>query len=188
MKTQNVISIARSFPYIIYTKLRYGKRCQIDFKQMFGSGLKICCQAGGKIHIENRLFTRDGVFLHADGGVIDIRKHVFLNRNVSITAKKHIVIEDDVTIANNVVIVDHDHDYTHEAEFISNEVRIKKGAWIGANAVILKGVTIGEHAVVAAGSVVNRDVPAYTLVGGVPAVVKRQLATRQVEKERIACK
>ena len=174
MKTQNVISIARSFPYIIYTKLRYGKQCQIDFKQMFGSGLKICCQAGGKIHIENRLFTRDGVFLHADGGVIDIRKHVFLNRNVSITAKKHIVIEDDVTIANNVVIVDHDHDYSNDKKFISQAVHIKNGAWIGANAVILKGVTIGEHAVVAAGSIVNRDVPAYSIAAGVPAkVVKR---------------
>lgn len=174
MKTQNVISIARSFPYIIYTKLRYGKRCQIDFKQMFGSGLKICCQAGGKIHIENRLFTRDGAFLHADGGVIDIRKHVFLNRNVSITAKQHIVIEDDVTIANNVVIVDHDHDYRNDTKFISKAVHIKNGAWIGANAVILKGVTIGEHAVVAAGSVVNRDIPAYSIAAGVPAkVVKR---------------
>lgn len=175
MKLQDVINIVKSFPYIMYTKLRYGERCRISFKQMFGSGLKIRCQTGGAIHIEDRLYTRDGVFLYADGGMIDIGKHVFLNRNVSITAKQHIEIEDNVTIANNVVIVDHDHDYMHEAGVISNGVRIKKDTWIGANVVILKGVTIGEHAVVAAGSVVNRDVPAYTLVAGVPAIVKRQL-------------
>ena len=46
--------------------------------------------------------------------------------------------------------------------------------WIGANATILQGVTIGDGAVVAAGAVVNRDVPANTVVGGVPArIIKR---------------
>ena len=44
-----------------------------------------------------------------------------------------------------------------------------KNAWIGAGATILPGVTIGENAVVAAGAVVSKDVPANTIVGGVPA-------------------
>jgi len=48
-------------------------------------------------------------------------------------------------------------------------IHISKGAWIGAGAIILPGVTIGECSVVAAGAVVTRDVPAYTVVGGVPA-------------------
>lgn len=46
---------------------------------------------------------------------------------------------------------------------------VKRGASIGANATIVCGVTIGEWAFVAAGAVVNRDVPAYSLVAGVPA-------------------
>jgi acetyltransferase-like isoleucine patch superfamily enzyme len=41
--------------------------------------------------------------------------------------------------------------------------------WIGTNSLVLKGVTVGDGAVVAAGSVVTRDVPASTLVAGVPA-------------------
>ncbi|KAE9658424.1 transferase [Pseudomonas sp. PB105] len=49
------------------------------------------------------------------------------------------------------------------------------GCWIGAKSIILGGVTIGDGAIVAAGAVVTRDVPAHTLVAGVPAVAKRQL-------------
>ena len=46
---------------------------------------------------------------------------------------------------------------------------IKDGAWIGANAIVLSGVTIGKNSVIAAGAIVSRDVPDYTIVGGVPA-------------------
>ena len=46
---------------------------------------------------------------------------------------------------------------------------IKKGAWIGARAVILPGVTVGEGAVVASGAVVTKDVAPRTIVGGNPA-------------------
>ena len=46
---------------------------------------------------------------------------------------------------------------------------VRRGATIGANATIVCGVTIGEYAFVAAGAVINRDVPAFALVAGVPA-------------------
>ena len=44
-----------------------------------------------------------------------------------------------------------------------------RNVWVGSNATILSGVTIGDNAVVAAGAVVTKDVPADTIVGGVPA-------------------
>jgi acetyltransferase-like isoleucine patch superfamily enzyme len=56
-------------------------------------------------------------------------------------------------------------------------IRICRGAWIGARSIILKGVTIGEGAIVGAGSVVTRDVPAFTIVAGNPARILRELAT-----------
>ena len=46
---------------------------------------------------------------------------------------------------------------------------LHEGVWIGANETITAGVTVGRYAIVAAGAVVNRDVPPYTVVGGVPA-------------------
>jgi len=52
---------------------------------------------------------------------------------------------------------------------------IKRNVWIGAAATILPGVTIGENSIVAAGAVVNKDVPANTIVGGVPAKILRAI-------------
>ena len=54
-------------------------------------------------------------------------------------------------------------------------VVVGKGVWIGSHATILPGVTIGEGAVVAAGAVVARDVPARTVVAGVPAKVIKNI-------------
>ena len=57
-----------------------------------------------------------------------------------------------------------------------NPVKICDDAWIGACAIVLRGVTVGEGGVVAAGAVVTRDVPAYSIVAGNPAVVVRELS------------
>jgi acetyltransferase-like isoleucine patch superfamily enzyme len=54
-------------------------------------------------------------------------------------------------------------------------IHIGSDAWIGANVTILRGVTIGQAAVVGAGSVVTKDVPAYTMVAGNPARPIREL-------------
>ncbi|MBI5303617.1 MAG: hypothetical protein HY868_15890 [Chloroflexi bacterium] len=56
----------------------------------------------------------------------------------------------------------------------STPVRIERGAWIGARAIILKGVTIGEGAVVGAGAVVTHSVPPRSLAVGNPAQIVRQ--------------
>lgn len=54
-------------------------------------------------------------------------------------------------------------------------IRIQKGAWIGANAVILAGVSVGKYAIVGAGAVVTKDVPDYAVVVGNPAKVIKML-------------
>jgi len=62
---------------------------------------------------------------------------------------------------------------------ISNDIVIEEGAWIGTNSTILGGVRIGKHSVIGAGSMVNRDIPPYSLAVGIPCrVIKRwDLAT-----------
>jgi maltose O-acetyltransferase len=88
-----------------------------------------------------------------------------------------ITLEDDCVLSLNVTILAHDAS-TRRAMGYGRlaPVRIGRGAFIGAGAIILPGVTVGESAVVAAGSVVRHDVDPGTIVAGVPA---RLVATRE---------
>ena len=106
------------------------------------------------------------------GGILKIGTHCFFNHNVSITCNERITIGDYCNIANNVVIVDHDHKISHDGisgETISAAVSIGDKVWIGANAVITKGISIGNGAVVAAGAVVTQNIQDHEIWGGVPA-------------------
>jgi serine acetyltransferase len=99
----------------------------------------------------------------------------YMNYNGSIACFKHIRIGRGVFIADNVSIRDSDnHKMLGRQHVVAQPVIIGDHVWIGMNATILKGVCIGEGAVIAAGAVVTRDVPAASLVGGVPARVIRK--------------
>ncbi len=105
------------------------------------------------------------------GRFIQIGKNVFINHACSFLDMGGITIEDHVLIGPKVNLITENHpsDPANRRTLISTPIRIKRNAWIGAAATILPGVTIGENAIVAAGAVVSKDVPANTIVGGVPA-------------------
>ena len=100
-----------------------------------------------------------------------IGKHVFINFNCVFLDLGGITIEDNVLIAPKVSLLSEGHPVspTERQSLVPGHIHIKKNAWIGAGATILPGVTIGENAVVAAGAIVSKDVPANTVVGGIPA-------------------
>lgn len=91
-----------------------------------------------------------------------------------------VTIGNDVILAQNIVMSGLNHGYEditispHNQPVTKKKIILEDEVWIGANSVILAGVTIGKHAVVAAGSVVTKNVPAYSVVVGNPAKVIKQ--------------
>jgi acetyltransferase-like isoleucine patch superfamily enzyme len=102
-----------------------------------------------------------------------IGKNVFINFDCVFLDLGGITIEDNVLIAPKVSLLSEGHPLSpnHRQSLAPGHIHIRKNAWIGTGATILPGVTVGENAVVAAGAVVSKDVPANTVVGGVPAKI-----------------
>lgn len=98
-------------------------------------------------------------------------KNVFINFDCTFLDLGGITIDDNVMLAPKVSLLSEGHPVSiNDRQTLAvSKIHIKKNAWIGANATILHGVTIGENSVVAAGAVVSKDVPANTVVGGIPA-------------------
>jgi acetyltransferase-like isoleucine patch superfamily enzyme len=99
----------------------------------------------------------------------------YCNLNCSISCFEHITIGSGVFISEQVLIRDSDdHQILNQSHNVTKPIHIGNHVWIGMRASILKGVTIGDGAIVAAGSVVTCDVPANSLVGGVPAKIIKE--------------
>ena len=105
------------------------------------------------------------------GRNITVGRRVFINAGCCFQDQGGIEIGDDVLIGHQVVIatLNHDPDPAKRGNMTPAPVKIGNKVWIGAHATVLPGVTVGEGAVIAAGAVVTRDVPANTVVAGVPA-------------------
>lgn len=110
---------------------------------------------------------------------ITIGDRVSINYDCHIGCVNEITLGNDVLLASRVYISDHSHGATdyHDIDtppsdrkvFSKGPVVIEDGVWIGEGSCILPGVRIGRHAIVGANAVVTRDVPPYTIVGGIPA-------------------
>ena len=111
------------------------------------------------------------------GKHIKIGKNVFINFDCVFLDLGGITIEDNVFIAPKVSLLSEGHPVSpnKRQSLVPGHIHIRKNAWIGAGATILPGVTVGENAVVAAGAVVSKDVPANTVVGGIPAKIIKSI-------------
>ena len=111
---------------------------------------------------------------------IIIGNHCLINHNNVLQAGKvdaKIIIGDYVHTGANVMIIAFNHGFdamdipTIKQDYYDATIEIGDDVWIGGGSIILAGVRIGKGAIIAAGAVVNKDVPDYAIVGGVPAKV-----------------
>lgn len=140
----------------------------VDRPSDLGAGVKVWhfCHVATGASVGEGSTLGQNVFV-AEGAVLG--RNVKVQNNVSIYSG--VVIEDDVFIGPSTVFTN----VKTPRAFVNRKDRfektlIRKGASIGANAVIICGLTVGEYALVGAGTVVTRDVQPHALVAGTPAL------------------
>lgn len=124
---------------------------------------RIGCKVGNGVYI--------GDFVHVDLGHSDM-----------------ITIEDSVSIASGTRLLCHQRDFSDycvgddymKLGYIIKPIVLKKGCLVGMESFVMPGVTIGEGAIVGAGSLVTKDVPAWTIATGRPAKVIKQIPQREI--------
>ncbi len=119
------------------------------------------CKIGRNCKIDAYVYIEEKVVI---GDNCKIKPFVFIPTGVT--------IEDDVFIGPNVTFTNDRYPKAH-GEWDLLETRVKRGASIGANSIILPGLTVGERALIGAGSVITRDVPDNAVVAGNPARILR---------------
>lgn len=136
---------------------------------------------GGSIILGDRVHIR-GTHVPVElgslpGGKLEIGTRTFINGGVSICAQESVEIGRNCAIGNYTLIMDTDfHDVDDRTQVSkTSPIFIDDNVWLGAHVIVLKGVRIGRGAVIAAGAVVTKDVPPFTLVGGVPAKIIRKI-------------
>lgn len=115
--------------------------------------------------------------------VIEIGDHTRINGKITIKGTgtvsigKYCAIGADTKIISDMHIMDkpaiqvkfYSRNFGESLLHAKGDVRIGNDVWVGDSAIILSGVTVGDGAVIGAGAVVTKNVPPYTIVGGVPA-------------------
>jgi acetyltransferase-like isoleucine patch superfamily enzyme len=166
MKIGTVFIYMVRIPKIAFWKIRYANKIKIESAQNFSLDTRIIIKNNGKMSVGMGLQSRRNLQMIADGGDLSVGRSCFFNANCSITCLDNITIGSGCSFGNNLVIVDHDHNYKHQTKgsFLSAPVKIGNNVWIGANCVILSGTTIGDECIIAAGSVVKSSVDSGTLL------------------------
>jgi len=120
-------------------------------------------------------------------GKVSIGYDVYYDVNCA----KYISIEEGVWITARVLLLCHKRDLSgyrfgddiNRLPYLFGHIVLKKGCHIGMGSIIMPGVTIGEGTIIGAGSVVTKDIPAWTIAVGNPARVVRQIQNKKTENE-----
>jgi acetyltransferase-like isoleucine patch superfamily enzyme len=137
----------------------------------------------GRLELGDGVLFEPNVWLTGAGAArIRIGDGTFLNMGVQVASLELVEIGAHCMFANGCFVTDADHRFDDPEKPVpwqgfttKGPTRIADNVWCGANVVITSGVTVGERCVIGANSVVNRDLPAFSIAVGAPAKVVKTI-------------
>ena len=109
---------------------------------------------------------------------LKVGNHCWIGEGVWIDNLDQVTLEDNVCISQGAYLLCGNHNYKSSSfDLMTAPIYLQQGSWIGAKAVVGPGVTLGSHAVLSLGAVVTKDLEAYTVYSGNPAIAihKREI-------------
>ena len=105
---------------------------------------------------------------------LKIGNHTWIGENVWIDCLVPVIISNNVCVSQGAVLLTGSHNYKKAAfDLITGTIVLEDGVWIGAGAIVNQGVIAATHAVLTSGSVANKNLDAYCIYQGNPAVKSR---------------
>ena len=168
-----------------HTKIKFRKKIHAGRTFSIGDNVEINALSREGVRFGDNVSIQRNTIIECTGVIRDLGVGIEIGNNVGIAQNCFIQVRGRVVIGNDVIFgpgvylfsENHNFDNPDLPVVVQGETRkgvtIEDGVWIGSRAVILDGVRIGKNSIVAAGSIVNKDVPAYSIVAGVPAKVLR---------------
>ena len=167
---------------ITYWKLEANPKIIIHDSVRLKKSTLVECRYGGQIFIGKGTELLENVLILTYGGDIKIGEGCSINAGTIIYGVSSTIIGNNVLIAGGCMIIPTNHRFDNLEANIrdqglnSSPIIIEDNVWIGHGCSILAGIRIGEGSVIAAGSVVNKDVPPFSVMAGVPAkIVKKRI-------------
>jgi len=166
-----------------HTKIRYKKKIRTGRTLTIGDYVEINALSQQGITIGNNVSINRNTIIECTGVIRNLGVGLEIGDNVGIAQNCFIQVRGKVIIKNNVIFgpgvyifsENHNFDNPDLPVVVQGETRkgviIEEGVWIGSRATILDGVTVGMNSIIAAGSVVNKDIPPYSIAGGVPVKI-----------------
>ena len=170
----------------LLVRLYYFRKMQGNWLSMIGSRCGIYIFKNGRITCAGRIIISDQVMLYARGH-LSVGAGLNINKHSRIVARERIEIGDHVVIGQFVSILDHDHNYTFDGQSLSLSgyttapVKIGNNVWLADKCTVLKGVTIGDNVIAGAHTLINKDVPPNSVIGGVPFKILKSLTADPVQ-------
>lgn len=159
-------------------KLRGINRIELGVKNIIYENSSLIVDSvknGEKIELANNNIIASYAILKSHGGFVKIGNNNFIGEKTQIQGRGGVEIGDNCLIAANVFISSSNHDFknpyldTYLKKEVPKKTQIKDSVWIGTHSVIVAGITVEKFAIIGAGSIVTKDVVAYTMVAGNPA-------------------